>query len=198
MPKREMRAEGGRALQPGLAAALLLIVVGGTIDLVLDRPTDWLSFHVVFELTLIVGGVTLATVLWLGWWRAERSAQALRRSLEERKAERDAWRSNAEHALEGLGRAMDERFAAWELTPSEREVALLLLKGYTHKGIARLTDRSHQTVRQHAATVYRKSGLEGRAGLSAFFLEDLMLPERDREVVRRPDRTEGASGSADP
>jgi hypothetical protein len=31
-------------------------------------------------------------------------------------------------------------------------------------------------VRQHAVSVYRKSGLAGRAELSAFFLEDLLLP----------------------
>jgi hypothetical protein len=34
------------------------------------------------------------------------------------------------------------------------------------------------TVRQHAVAVYRKSGLAGRAELSAFFLEDLLLPHR--------------------
>jgi hypothetical protein len=31
--------------------------------------------------------------------------------------------------------------------------------------------------------VYRKSGLSGRAELSAFFLEDLLLPLRETEVV---------------
>jgi hypothetical protein len=31
-------------------------------------------------------------------------------------------------------------------------------------------------VRQQAIAVYRKSGLAGRAELSAFFLEDLLLP----------------------
>jgi hypothetical protein len=31
-------------------------------------------------------------------------------------------------------------------------------------------------VRQHAGVVYQKAGLGGRAELSAFFLEDLLLP----------------------
>lgn len=55
-------------------------------------------------------------------------------------------------------------------------MALLLLKGHSHKAIARLTSRSSQTARQHASAVYKKSGLAGRAELAAFFLEDLMLP----------------------
>jgi hypothetical protein len=55
-------------------------------------------------------------------------------------------------------------------------VAMLLLKGLGHKEAASVLDRSERTVRQHAVSVYRKSGLAGRAELSAFFLEDLLLP----------------------
>ena len=39
-----------------------------------------------------------------------------------------------------------------------------------------LLGKSDRTVRQQAVEVYRKSGLSGRAELSAFFLEDLLLP----------------------
>jgi len=66
------------------------------------------------------------------------------------------------------------------LSPVERETALLLLKGYGHKEIAGLQEKSERTVRQHAVAVYRKSGLSGRAELSAFFLEDLLLPADER------------------
>jgi len=162
-----------------LIVAMLLIVTGGTVDLILDDPESWLSAHVIFELSLIAGAMVLAVTLWLGWWRNARSVDELTRRLEESSADRDRWRESAEHALEGFGRAIDAQFALWELTPSEREVALLLLKGHSHKAIARRTDRSPQTVRQHAAAVYRKGGLSGRAELSAFFLEDLMLPETE-------------------
>ena len=165
-----------------LVVALLSIIVGGTIDLLLDEPEDWLSFHVVFESLMIAGALVMATTLWLGWWRSARSVDELRRSLQERSVERDAWRSSAEHALEGLSRAIDRQFDVWELTPAEREVALLLLKGHSHKAIAKHTERSPQTVRQHAAVVYRKAGLSGRAELAAFFLEDLMLPQRKQDA----------------
>jgi DNA-binding NarL/FixJ family response regulator len=53
----------------------------------------------------------------------------------------------------------------------------MLLKGLSHKGIAKRTGTSERTVRQHAVAVYRKSGLSGRAELAGFFLEDLLLPE---------------------
>lgn len=178
-----MDLESNEKLRLILALALVSIIVGGTIDLALDRPETWLSFHVVFETLMIAGAAVMATTLWLGWWRTARSVEELRRSLEERREERDAWRASAEHALQGMSRAIDGQFEAWGLTSAEREVALLLLKGHSHKAVARQTGRSPQTVRQHAAAVYRKADLTGRAELSAFFLEDLMLPERDRERV---------------
>lgn len=159
-----------------ITVLLLAIVVGGAVDLVLDAPEAWGSFHVLYEIALIAGALGMTAWLWRGWWRAETAAGALRRTLLERQAERDAWRARAERALEGLGRAVDEQFGAWHLTPAEREVALLLLKGHGHKQIAAATKRSERTVRQHAVAVYQKSGLQGRAELAAFFLDDLTVP----------------------
>jgi DNA-binding NarL/FixJ family response regulator len=138
----------------------------------------------VFLLVVIAGAVIY---LWLGWRSASATLQVTRRNLRERQEERDAWRRNARSLLEGLGEAIDEQFSEWDLTPSEREVALLLLKGHSHMEAAKMTDRSERTVRQHAVSVYRKSGLSGRAELAGFFLGDLILPadaavDRDEKV----------------
>ena len=46
-------------------------------------------------------------------------------------------------------------------------------------------NRSERTVRRRAVSVYRKSGLAGRADLSAFFLEDLLLPMRNLPTTLR-------------
>ena len=54
---------------------------------------------------------------------------------------------------------------------------MLLLKGHSHKYIARLTSRSERTVRQHAIRAYQKAGVGGRVELAGFFLGGLMLPE---------------------
>jgi DNA-binding CsgD family transcriptional regulator len=166
-----------------LAGVLFLSVIGGGVDLWLDAPESWLSLHVLYELLLIAGAMVSIIALWAGWWRTRRSLIRTRHALEEQSAERDAWRDSARHALERLGRAMDERFAAWELTPAERDVALALLKGRSHKVIAYETGRSERTVRQHAVAVYQKSGLGGRAELSAFFLVGVMLPEGERSAT---------------
>jgi DNA-binding CsgD family transcriptional regulator len=165
-----------RGMRLVLAGVLTAIVVGGTADLVLDAPTDWLSGHVLYELALIVGGAMGAIWLWRNWKSAADSAHELKRSLAERQAERDLWRGRAAQALQGLGHAVGQQLADWELTPAEREVVVLLLRGQSHKEIAAATGRSERTVRQHAIAAYHKAGVSGRAELAAFFFGDLALP----------------------
>lgn len=55
-------------------------------------------------------------------------------------------------------------------------MALLLLKGLSNKEIAAVRAASERTVREQARSIYSKTGLTGRAALSAFFLEDLLAP----------------------
>ena len=169
-----------------LAGFLVLIVLGGTIDLVLDRPRTLLSWHVAFEATMVLVSLAFGVVLFLGWRRtattlglARASLAETSRTLVEREAERDHWRRSAEQALEGLSRAIDRQFDSWRLSRAEREVAFLILRGVGHKQAAAQLGRSERTVRQHAVEVYRKAGLQGRAELAAFFLQDLRQPTGD-------------------
>ncbi len=159
-----------------VAVLLLVTVLLGAWDLVTDSPRESRPAHLAVELALVLLGSTAAVLLWRGWGEAEATLADTRAALAEHTAERDAWRARAQEALRGLGEAMDAQFGTWSLTPAERETALFLLKGYSHKEVAQLTGRSERTVRQHAVAVYRKSGLRGRAELAAFFFEDMLLP----------------------
>lgn len=172
-----------RLLSISLILVLSLVVVGGATDLWLDGPEKWFTFHAALELLLLLFSAGCLVFFWRSWRDSERAAGVIRtalahsqESLAERQAERDQWRASAEHALAGLGRAIDAQFDTWSLTPAEREVAVLLLKGLGHKQIAGRTGRSERTVRQHAVSIYGKAGLGGRAELAAFFLQDLTLP----------------------
>lgn len=69
---------------------------------------------------------------------------------------------------------MRSQFADWGLSPSESEVALLLIKGLSMKEISSARDVKEKTIRQQATSVYAKSGCAGRHELVAHFIEDLM------------------------
>lgn len=159
-----------------LTLLLAAIAAGGAVDLWQDLPRDPGAVHVAFESAVLAVALGAIAWIWLRWARERRSLGAARAALAAQQEERDAWRSRAESLLRGLGAEIDAQLRRWELSPAERETALLLLKGYGHKEIAALLGKSDRTVRQQAVEVYRKSGLAGRAELSAFFLEDLLLP----------------------
>jgi len=168
--------DDSRRLRIPLLLFMATIATGGLVDIVLDWPSGPSLAHVAFELAVVAISLSGVVYLGLGWQRERGELARVRAAVDAHRNERDRWRARAEKLLRGLGEAIDAQLEEWKLTPAERQVALLLLKGFGHKEIARLQGRSERTVRQHAIAVYRKSGLGGRAELSAFFLEDLLLP----------------------
>jgi DNA-binding CsgD family transcriptional regulator len=165
----------------GVTALLAAVAIGGAADLALDSRESVSPFHVAFEVSLLALSLAAIAMLWIRWARTRRAL------ADSHGAERDAWRTRVEALLRGLGEAIDAQLARGQLTPAERETALLLLEGYGHKEIAALLGKSEPTVHQQSVAVYRKSGRAGRAALSAFFLEDPAAPgARSR---RRGDRS---------
>jgi DNA-binding CsgD family transcriptional regulator len=164
-------------LPPGWTAALLAVIallVGA--DLVADAVEGTTPVHVALELAAVLAAGGGAIVLWRTAVRARREARVLAGDLITAQAEAERWRAEAKEVLRGLGEAIDRQCDRWGLTPAEKEVTLLLLKGLSLKEIAGARETSERTARQQALAVYRKAGLSGRAELAAFFLEDLFLP----------------------
>jgi len=152
----------------------IAILIG--VDLVGDAETGADLAHLVVEGLVMLLAVAGVGALWRGLRMAERRAARLDTDLEAARREALRYKEEAREALRGLGEAIDSQFERWELTPAEREVGLLLLKGLSHREVAEVRATSEPTVRQQALMVYRKSGLRNRSELSAFFLEDLLLP----------------------
>lgn len=159
----------------GLAFALVAVLVGVDVSTDLRAGGGW--GHAAIELTLMAVAVIAAGSLWGRVMALRRQARMLVRDLDAAQAEATRWRRETDEVLRGLGAAIDRQFERWSLSAAEREVGLMLLKGLSLKEIADVRGTSERTARQQALAIYRKAGLSGRAELSAFFLEDLLLPE---------------------
>jgi DNA-binding CsgD family transcriptional regulator len=169
----------------GLAVALfaaIAVLIG--VDVVGDARTGVEPLHVSLEGLVMVLALVGVAALWRGLRAAEARAAHLEGDLQAARIEAGRYKAEAHEALAGLGHAIDAQFERWELTGAEREVGLLLLKGLTHRETAEIRKTSEATVRQQALAIYRKSGLRSRSDLSAFFLEDLLLPRGDAEPAR--------------
>ncbi len=166
-----------------ILAAFAAMTVLAVVDVLADLREGTTVGHVAVEGTIalvgLVGAGLVARQL-AALSRLARAATAEAEVLADRlaasAAEAARWRAEARTVMAGLGAAIDQQLERWQLSPAEKEVALLLLKGLSHKDIARVRSVTEATARQQARAVYRKAGLSGRNDLAAFFLEDLMLP----------------------
>ncbi|MGD8340997.1 MAG: LuxR family transcriptional regulator [Gammaproteobacteria bacterium] len=167
-------------LIPALIIVFSLIAVLVVIDILADISEGTAPGHVAVEAGIgVVAILGVALMVWrvVGVARSARlRADALVADLESSRQDAAEWRSEAQDLLRGLGAKIDSQFEKWKLTPAEKEVALLLLKGFSHKDVARLRSVSETTARQQARGIYRKAGIAGRHDLAGFFLEDLVLP----------------------
>lgn len=87
--------------------------------------------------------------------------------------EANYYKNRVKQYKDGVGEILSQQFKLWGLTESEKDVALLLIKGLSMKDIANTRGTSEATVRQQSSAVYNKSSLENRNQLSSYFLEDL-------------------------
>jgi DNA-binding CsgD family transcriptional regulator len=154
-------------------AAIAAFLAG---DVASDIADGARATHVAVEVLVMCFALSGVVLMWFRLREARHLARDLQHDLDFTRADLARWRADAQTHLRGLGAAIDGQFGRWGLTPAEREVALLLLKGLSLKDVADARATSERTVRQQALSIYRKGGLAGRAELAAFFLEDLLLP----------------------
>jgi DNA-binding NarL/FixJ family response regulator len=169
-------------LVPILIVVFAVIAVLVLIDVLADISEGSTASHVAVEAVIglfaLFGVALLVARVVVAMRRARTRAATLARDLASTRQAAQEWRTEAQDLIRGLGARMDAQFEKWKLTPAEKDVALLLLKGFSHKDIARLRTVSEATARQQARSIYRKAGIAGRHDLAGFFLEDLVLPQR--------------------
>ena len=69
---------------------------------------------------------------------------------------------------------LEEHFDLWSLTPSEREVALLSIKGLSIADMARVRNTKEGTIKAQCNAIYRKADVSSRTQLLSLFIEELL------------------------
>lgn len=158
-------------------ASIAILSVLMVFDLIEDGVEGVELSHIAIEgVGLAIAVAVLFFLFTRSFKKFGRTERRLTQEILAAREDAKLWRERASSLIRGLSQAIDEQFETWGLTGAEKEVGLLLLKGLSHKEIAAVRDTAERTVRQQAATVYKKAKVEGRAELSAFFLEDLFMP----------------------
>jgi DNA-binding NarL/FixJ family response regulator len=153
--------------QSASIVALLIVTILVITDVVMDALAGGAPAHLAMEAFAAFIALSALAVL-LRDWRNSRTRVA---QLDEEAA---VWKQRSKKWIDGLAQEIDQQMTRWGFTPSEKDVAFLLIKGLSTKDIAAVRGRSEQTVRTQAASIYTKAGVSGRTQLAAWFLEDLV------------------------
>jgi DNA-binding CsgD family transcriptional regulator len=159
------RTNGGwRRRYPAALAVFLIVQTLAAVFFLGDAITDLAAApretHGIFE-----GLVAVALILGVIFGAGE-----LRRTIERMRAQETALMA----ANGALAEVIGAQFAEWGLTPAERDVGMLALKGLDVAEIAELRGAAQGTVRAQLTRIYAKAGVSGRAQFAAFFVEDLL------------------------
>ena len=151
---------------------LLLIIIASGTDLIADLSEGVNSAHLLQEAAIMV--IAASALAWLLWnlRNSKQTLISLKQELESIKSFQQS--ENVIAAKQQLSAAIAEQFHQWKLSNSEKEVGLLLLKGFSLKEISTLRGTAEKTVRQQASAIYKKANITGRHAFSAWFIEDFL------------------------
>ena len=91
--------------------------------------------------------------------------------LQQRKASLERSIKMASSSLQSV---IESNFDAWNLTPAERDVAALMVKGLSIAEIAGVRGSADGTVKAHLNAIYRKSNARNRAEVLSHIMDTLI------------------------
>lgn len=77
-------------------------------------------------------------------------------------------------ASAALQSVIEGHFDDWKLTPSERDVAALMVKGLSISEIAEVRGSAEGTVKAHLSAIYRKANARNRAEVLSHIMDTLI------------------------
>lgn len=157
-----------------VAISLLVIMVLNLMDVMTDIKLQVPVWHIVEESFIVFISGVMAIYLIFEMRRRTRSLRNLSRDLNETQDRLVNMTEHFKQARHQYFEAIQTQFSQWQLSKSEKEVAILLLKGLSFQEIATVRDTKEKTVRQQASSIYGKAELDGRHELAAWFFEDFL------------------------
>ena len=157
-----------------IAIILLGMMTLNLLDVLTDISLGVPSWHIIFEsLVIIVAGIGALFLI--------KDIRARTADISKLKQALLISDDNLRHISDEMKNARNEystviknQFKQWSLTPSEQEVAMLLLKGLSFREISSVRNTKEKTVRQQGSIIYSKANVEGRHEFAAWFLADFM------------------------
>ncbi|WP_206485220.1 LuxR C-terminal-related transcriptional regulator [Thalassotalea sp. G2M2-11] len=157
-----------------LILLLLLIMSLNLFDLYSDLLHGTSTWHISVEALLVIATAAAAISLIRKLNAQAKSLASTKKQLLEANQNFSNLSAEMVTARHNYSASIHQQFNQWQLTKSEQEIALLMLKGLNFKEISTVRETKEKTVRQQASNIYSKANVEGRHEFSAWFFEDFL------------------------
>ncbi|NOQ76292.1 MAG: LuxR family transcriptional regulator [Methylococcaceae bacterium] len=158
----------------GIIIILLIVMVSNAFDLINDFATGESTWHIIEESVVITLALALIAYLILNLKQHTVNLQQLRQELETTEHSLEQSNARIHKARKEYSHVIHQQFDDWQLSQSQQQIALLLLKGLSFNEIAAIRETKEKTVRQQASEIYKKANVAGRHAFSAWFFEDFL------------------------
>lgn len=163
----------------GIFLIMLLLTAVWAFDAIDDIAHGSDMSHILIE-----AGILLAIAIWFAtvairYFASKQLSRKMRTELTSVRQDLESYRQETAHLAKGLSLKIDQQLEQWQMTKAEKEVALLVLKGFSNKEISNIRGTAEKTTVQQVSAIYEKSGIHHRTEFAAFFLEDLLLPHTE-------------------
>ncbi len=156
-----------------LIFAIVLILLG--LDVYEDLVIGASFSHVLGEAVIIFLCGAAIIYLWALYFYNQHEIEELKVSANKNERDLLKWREVNQNLVSGISSKIDEQMNIWNLSKTEKDICLLLLKGLSIKEIADIRTVSEKTIRTQLTLIYKKTNLKNRSELQAYFLEDLLV-----------------------
>lgn len=153
---------------------LLIVIASNAFDLFIDFTTDESSWHIIEESIVISLALALIAYLIINLKQHGINLQQLRQELKTTEHSLEESNARIHVARKEYSLVIHQQFDDWQLSQSQQQIALLLLKGLSFNEIAAIRETKEKTVRQQASEIYKKANVVGRHAFSAWFFEDFL------------------------
>ena len=157
-----------------LIAMLLVVIVINTVDFIKDINQGDELIHIGLEILTVCLSIWGIVMLIRMIKSRKQELSVLNKKVEQVESDLELSHSKLKEIGREYNKYISKQFEIWGLTPSEKDVAFILLKGLSFKEISVVRETKEKTVRQQASTIYRKSNVSGRHEFSAWFFEDFL------------------------
>jgi DNA-binding CsgD family transcriptional regulator len=157
-----------------IITVLLLVVTSNVVDLVMDFANHAPIWHLIEEVFVISLAMGLIVYLAMELKQKKHDMQTLVEKLKTTEYSLTQSTTFINNARKEYSEIIHQQFDEWQLSLSQQQIALLLLKGLSFNEIAAIRDTKEKTVRQQASEIYKKADVAGKHAFSAWFFEDFL------------------------